>query len=89
MYSVLEKILQMDEGKVIVRSHDLDRDAQKTYAKYLDVMTLSTGAIMGSGEVLSYLTTSTISDGSWRHYKMKRHRPAPRSVSPVCVTRVG
>ena len=66
MYSVLEKILQTDEGKVIVRSHDLDRDAQKIYAEYLNVMTASTEAIMGSGEFLSYLTTAKISDGSWR-----------------------
>ena len=66
MYSVLEKILQTDEGKVIVRSHDLDRDAQKIYAEYLDIMTLLTEAIMGLGELLSYLTTAKISDGSWR-----------------------
>jgi hypothetical protein len=66
MYSVLEKILQTDEGKVIVRSHDIDRDAQKIYAEYLNTMTLSTEAIMSSGEFLSYLTTAKISDGSWR-----------------------
>jgi hypothetical protein len=66
MYSVLEKILQTDEGKVIVRSHDLDRDAQKIYAEFLATMTMSTEAIMGSGELLSYLTTAKISDGSWR-----------------------
>ena len=66
MYSVLKKILQTDEGKVIVCSHDLDHDAQKIYAEYLDVMTLSTEAIMGSDELLSYLTTAKISDGSWR-----------------------
>jgi hypothetical protein len=66
MYLVLEKILQTEEGKVIVRSHDLDRDAQKIYSEYLNAMTLSTEAIMGSGKFLSYLTTAKISDGSWR-----------------------
>ena len=66
MYSVLEKILQTDEGKVIVRSHDIDCDAQKIYAEYLSQMTISTEAIMSSGEYLSYLTTAKISDGSWR-----------------------
>ena len=30
------------------------------------MMTLSTEAIMDLGELLSYLTTSKISDGSWR-----------------------
>jgi hypothetical protein len=31
MYSVFERILQTDEGKVIVRSHDADRNAQLIY----------------------------------------------------------
>ena len=66
MYSVLEKILQTDEGKVIVRSHDVDRDAQKIYAEHLAQMTLSTEVLIGSGELLSYLTSTRITDGSWR-----------------------
>jgi hypothetical protein len=66
MYSVLERILQTDEGKVIVRSHDADRNAQVIYAEFLHVMTQSTEALMDSGELLSYLTTAKISDGSWR-----------------------
>ena len=66
MYSVFERILQTDEGKVIVRSHDVDRNAQVIYAELLHVMTQSTEAMMDSGELLSYLTTVKISDGSWR-----------------------
>jgi hypothetical protein len=66
MYSVFERILQTDEGKVIVRSHDVDRNAQSIYAEFLHVMTQSTEAMMDSGELLSYLTTVKISDGSWR-----------------------
>ena len=66
MYSVLERILQTDEGKVIVRSHDADHNAQSIYAEFLQVMTQSTEAMMDSGELLSYLTTTKISDGSWR-----------------------
>ena len=66
MYSVLEQILQTDKGKVIVRSHDADRNAQLIYADFLQVMTQSTEAMMDSGELLSYLTTTKISDGSWR-----------------------
>jgi hypothetical protein len=49
MYSVLERILQNDEGKVIVRSHDADRDAQLIYSEFLQVMTKSTEAMMDSG----------------------------------------
>jgi hypothetical protein len=66
MYSVFERMLQTDEGKVIVRSHDSDRNAQLIYSEFLQVMTQSTEALMDSGELLSYLTTAKISDGSWR-----------------------
>jgi hypothetical protein len=66
MYWVLKRILQTDEGKVIVRSHDADHNAQSIHAEFLQVMTQSTEAIMNSGELLSYLTTTKISDGSWR-----------------------
>ena len=66
MYSVLERILQTDKGKVIVRSHDADRNAQSIYAEFLQIMTQSTEAMMDWGELLSYLTTAKISDGSWR-----------------------
>jgi hypothetical protein len=64
--SVLERILQTDEGKVIVRSHGADRDAQLIYAEFLQVMTQPTEAMMDLGELLSYLTTAKIPDGSWR-----------------------
>jgi hypothetical protein len=57
MYSVLEQILQTDEGKVIVRSHHADHNAQSIYAEFLQVMTQSTEAMMNSGELLAYLTT--------------------------------
>jgi hypothetical protein len=60
MYSVPERILQTDKGKVIVRSHDVDRNAQSIYAELLQVMTQSTEAMMDSGELLSYLTTAKI-----------------------------
>jgi hypothetical protein len=66
MYCVLGRILQTDEGKVIVRSHDAGRNAQLIYAEFLQVMTQSTEAMMDSGELLLYLTTAKISDGSWR-----------------------
>jgi hypothetical protein len=66
MYSVFERILQTDEGKVIVRSHDADRNAQLIYGEILQVMTKSTEAMMDSSDILSYLTTTKISDGSWR-----------------------
>jgi hypothetical protein len=66
MYSVLEQILQINEGKVIVRPHGTDCNAQSIYAEFLQVMTQSTEAMMDSGELLLYLTTAKIADGSWR-----------------------
>jgi phage terminase large subunit len=47
--SVLKRILQTDEGKVIVRSHDADRNAQSIYTEFLQVMMQSTEAMMDSG----------------------------------------
>jgi hypothetical protein len=66
MCSVLERILQTDKGKVIVRSHDADPDAQLIYSEFLQVMTKSTEAMMDSGVLLSYLTAAKVSDGAWR-----------------------
>jgi hypothetical protein len=66
MHSVFERILQTDEGKVIVRSHDADRDAQLIYSEFLQVMTKSTEAMMDSGVLLSYLTAAKVSDGTGR-----------------------
>jgi hypothetical protein len=66
MYSVLERILQTDEGKVIVRSHDNDRNAQLIYKEFLHVMTESAEAMIDSGELLACLTSVRITDGAWR-----------------------
>jgi hypothetical protein len=65
MYSVFERTLETDKGKVIVCSHDSNRNAQLIYSEFLQVMTQSTEALMvDSGKLLSYLTTAKISDGS-------------------------
>ena len=56
----------MDEGKVILRSHDADRNAQEIYTDFLQVMNSSTEALMNSGTLLSYLTTTKIIDGNWK-----------------------
>jgi hypothetical protein len=66
VHSVLERILQTDEGKVIVCSHDADRDAQLISSKFLQVMTKSTEAMMDAGVLLSCLTAAKVSDGTWR-----------------------
>jgi hypothetical protein len=55
-----------DEGKVIVRSHDNDRNAQLIHKEFLHVMTESTEAMTDSGELLAHLTSVRIADGAWR-----------------------
>jgi hypothetical protein len=54
------------EGKVIVRSHDDDRDAQKINAEFLIAMTKSTEAQLATSALMSYLTSTRINDGTWR-----------------------
>ena len=66
MYAVLEKILQTDEGKIIVRKHDGDHDAQDIYREFSKVMTSSTEAMIDSGTLMSYLTNVKIIDGTWK-----------------------
>lgn len=67
MYSVLQRILQIDEGKVIVHPHDAGRNTQVIYTEFLQVMTSSMEALLGSlGALLSYFTAANISDGSCR-----------------------
>ena len=67
MYSILERILQIDEGKIIVCQHDGEESqrAQDIYRDFLAVMTSSTEAMMDSGTLLSYLTNARINDGVW------------------------
>ena len=66
MYTIFERILQTEDGRVIVRSHDKDQNAQLIYSELVQVMTRSTEAMMCSSELLSYLTHASIVDGSWR-----------------------
>ena len=60
MYSVLERILQTDEGKVIVCEHDDDRNAQAIYTEFLAIMTSSTEAMMNSGTHLYHCGRSLV-----------------------------
>ena len=64
--SVLERILQADEGKTVVRSHDGDRNVQEICAEFLQAMTPSAEALMDSSVLLSHLAKTKISDGTWK-----------------------
>ena len=66
MYAVFEHILLTDQGKAIIREHELDRDAQKVYAKVIDFYLASTTAAMTSSDLLSYITSARLGNGTWR-----------------------
>ena len=48
MYSVLQRAVQTDEGKAIVRSHEATFDAQKVYKEMYGYCSKSTRAVSGS-----------------------------------------
>ena len=77
MYSVLERCLQSDPGKEAVRSEFATADAQKVFAVVQTHYESSTKSAIDASDLLSYITTANVSDGSWKgtyssfitHYK--------------------
>ena len=66
MYAVLDKTVQTDNGKEIVRKYHCSRDAQSVYKELLTLHTSSTKAEMSAGDLLTYITTTSIGDGKWK-----------------------
>ena len=64
MCAVFERILQTDEGNIVLCSYDHDRNAQMICCELLHSMTVSAEAMVGSGELSSCLTAAKISDGT-------------------------
>ena len=65
MYSVFDKTILTDRGKEIVRKYETTYDAQKVYKELYDHHHASTLARMTSSNLLAYITTAKIGDGSW------------------------
>ncbi len=65
MYAVLEKILQMDKGKALVRSYESTANAQKIYYELCEDALRSTHSSIDSSRPLSYITSVRIGDGHW------------------------
>ena len=66
VYSVLESKVLTDQGKNIVRQHEIDYDAQAVYKKLLTHHLVSTKAAMTSSDILSYITSAHLGNGEWR-----------------------
>ncbi len=66
VYSVLETFVLTDVGKSIVRKHESTFDAQLVFKELVAHAQSSTKASLDSAELLSYITSVRIGDGSWK-----------------------
>jgi hypothetical protein len=66
MYALFEKTLMTDKGKSLVRTYQLQYDAQKIYAALQDFALHSTKANLDASSLLQYITTATLGDGNWK-----------------------
>ena len=66
MYAVFEKSLLTDKGKSLVRLYQHNFDAQQIYKELITYASLSTKATMNASSLLSYITSSSLADGTWK-----------------------
>jgi hypothetical protein len=59
-------ILMTDIGKALVREHEPNYDAQTIYEKLRDSAENSTASKIASSDLLRYLTTVRLGEGSWK-----------------------
>ena len=66
MFAVLNKTLQTDQSKKLVRAHEDDSNAQAVYTELRAYALLSTKSSLDSSKLLTHITSSRINDGQWR-----------------------
>jgi hypothetical protein len=66
MYAVFERTLLSDKGKALVREHTADFDAQQVYSELCAYALKSTKATIESSNILTYITSSRLGDGTWK-----------------------
>jgi hypothetical protein len=66
VYQIFERTLLTDEGKTIVRAHEDDYNAQEVYKKLVAHYKQSTKASLNAGDMLTYITSVRLDDGSWK-----------------------
>ena len=65
MYAVFVRVLKTDKGKAIVRKYKGTYDAQSIYRELQEYASKSTQAVIDANTLLQYITTASLSDGSW------------------------
>ena len=66
MFQVLHSKVQTDKGKALVRLHTANLDAQKVFAALKIYGDKSISAKIKASDLLTYITSSKINDGTWR-----------------------
>jgi hypothetical protein len=61
-----QRKLQTDKGKALVHEHEAASDAQAVYAALLDHYTKLVKVSLDQSQLMVYITTIKIGDGSWR-----------------------
>ena len=65
LYAVLETCVLTDQGKTIVRSYQDTYNAQRAYAELVEHHLHSTKASMGASDLLTYITSARLGNGTW------------------------
>ena len=65
MYAVFIRVLKTDKGKAIVRKYKGTFNAQSIYRELQEYASRSTQAIIDANTLLQYITTASLSDGTW------------------------
>ena len=66
MYAVFTEVLLKDKEKSLVRDYESHWDAQKIYEDLLVHAETSTNASAESDQIITYITTANLGDGTWR-----------------------
>jgi hypothetical protein len=66
MYAVFKRTLLSDKGKALVHDHMSDFNAQNVYTALCTNSLKSTKATIDSSNILTYITSSHLGDGTWR-----------------------
>ena len=64
MYAVFTKVSLIDKGKSLVRCYELHWGAQKIHEDLLAYAETSTKASVKPSQILTYITTTNLGDGS-------------------------
>jgi hypothetical protein len=66
MYAVFKRTLLSDKGNAVIREHTGDYDAQKVYSQLYAYALQSTKATIDSSNLLAWITSSRLGDGTWK-----------------------